>query len=106
MPSLTIALEEGFSGERVTILLDGEVVFDQDGVRTRTQIGMAHTFTVETSPGEHRIEVRTRTRTQVGEQPPVEAAARADTGTAPVVRVSRHPSGLRMSADATPLRYL
>ncbi|WP_336211358.1 hypothetical protein [Nonomuraea sp. LPB2021202275-12-8] len=99
MPSLTIALQEGFSGERVTVLLDGEVVFDQAGVRTRTQIGSAHTFTVEVAPGAHRIQVRAP---EAGG--PVSVVA--DSSTAPVVRVSRAAAGLRIGADDTPLRHL
>ncbi|WP_049564556.1 hypothetical protein [Nonomuraea sp. SBT364] len=99
MPSLTIALEEGFSGERVTILLDGVVVFDRAGVRTRTQLGSAHTFTVEVEPGAHRVQARAP---QAGEPVSVEA----DPATAPVVRVSRQAAGLRIDADDTPLRYM
>ncbi|GIH97754.1 hypothetical protein ACFFMN_03505 [Planobispora siamensis] len=99
MPSLTIALEEGFSGEQVRILLDGEVVFDQADVRTRMQLGMARMLTVEVSPGTHRIQVQV---TPQGE--PVEMEI--DPATAPVVRVSRDVGGLSISASDAPPRYL
>jgi hypothetical protein len=41
MPLLHIALQEGFTGEPVTISVDGREIYRKDHVRTMTQIGRA-----------------------------------------------------------------
>ena len=41
MPRLHIALQEGFAGDPVSISVDGREIYRKDGVRTRTQIGLA-----------------------------------------------------------------
>ncbi|CAN5154150.1 hypothetical protein BH20ACT9_BH20ACT9_02600 [soil metagenome] len=60
--SLHVALEEGFDGEEVVVLVDGREVFSCAAVRTRLQIGLARSFDVEVAPGPHAVECRLRTR--------------------------------------------
>lgn len=62
MASLHVALEEGFGGEEVVVLVDGREVFAGADVRTRLQIGLAKSFDVEVAPGRHVVECRLRTR--------------------------------------------
>jgi hypothetical protein len=50
MPILKIDLQDGFNGDRVTVRVDGRVVYDKPQVRTRTQIGLADSVQVETGP--------------------------------------------------------
>ena len=57
MPVLHVAFQEGFSGERVVDTLNGREVFAKDGIKTRTQIGLADHFDVEQAPGAQRLEV-------------------------------------------------
>jgi hypothetical protein len=47
MPLLHIALQEGFTGEPVSITVDGREIYRKDNVRTMTQIG--HADHVETT---------------------------------------------------------
>jgi hypothetical protein len=58
MPRLHIALEDGFAGESVTINVDGTEVYRKDGVRTRTQIGLADSVETTHDPGSATIEIR------------------------------------------------
>jgi hypothetical protein len=48
MPTLKIDLQEGFDGDHVIVEVDGRVVLDKDGVRTRMQVGLAESLQVET----------------------------------------------------------
>ncbi|MDP8977975.1 MAG: hypothetical protein M3N17_05290 [Actinomycetota bacterium] len=58
MASLHVALQEGFGGEGVVVLVDGREVFSDPDVRTRLQIGLAKSFDVEVAPGRHLVECR------------------------------------------------
>lgn len=60
MPLLHIALQEGFTGEPVTILVDGQEIYRKDQVRTRTQIGRADAVEARRDPGPATIEIRAR----------------------------------------------
>lgn len=62
LASLHVALEEGFDGEEVVVLVDGREVFSCAAVRTRLQIGLAKSFDVEVAPGRHAVECRLTTR--------------------------------------------
>lgn len=55
---LTIALEEGFEGQHVVVVVDGDVVLDDPEVRTRMQIGLARSVPVRLPQGDHSIGVR------------------------------------------------
>jgi hypothetical protein len=62
MPQLHIALQEGFTGEPVSITVDGREIYRKDQVRTRTQIGLADAVETTHDPGRAAIEVRARNR--------------------------------------------
>ncbi|WP_330286139.1 hypothetical protein [Streptomyces sp. NBC_00576] len=58
MSELTIALEEGFRGQHIVVVVDGDVVLDDPDVRTRLQIGLARSIPLRLSEGDHSIDVR------------------------------------------------
>lgn len=60
MPLLHIALQDGFTGEPVRILLDGKEIYNNDQVRTRTQIGRADTVEAPHDPGPATVEIHAR----------------------------------------------
>ena len=57
MPRLHIALQNGFTGVPVTIVVDGGEVYRKDNVRTRTQIGLADSVELEHASGPAAIDV-------------------------------------------------
>jgi len=57
MPRLHIALQNGFAGIPVTLVVDGQEVFRKENVRTRTQIGLADSIELERADGPVKIEV-------------------------------------------------
>jgi hypothetical protein len=57
MPLLHIALQEGFTGEPVSILVDGKEVYRKEQVRTRLQIGRADAVEATHDPGPATVEV-------------------------------------------------
>jgi hypothetical protein len=62
MPSLHIALQEGFSNDDVALRVAGREVFRQSKVNTRTQIGLAarHDANVPIGPLSVEISIPTR----------------------------------------------
>ena len=60
--TLQIDLQEGFSGEAVTVRLDGQDHWQTPGARTRLQIGLADSFAMDVAPGQHRLEVQVPAR--------------------------------------------
>lgn len=60
MPRLHIALQEGFAGDPVSISVDGRDIYRKEGVRTRTQIGLADSIETTHDPGSATIEIRAR----------------------------------------------
>ena len=54
---VVIDLQDGFDGETVILQVDGNEVFQGTDVRTRYQIGLAHTVNLELTPGPHRLSV-------------------------------------------------
>lgn len=51
MPTLHVALEEGFDHDEVRILVDGVEVYRKQDVSTRLQIGLADSFDVDVGSG-------------------------------------------------------
>ena len=60
MPLLHVDLQEGFLGEPVAATVNGRELFRKDGVRTRTQIGLADSFEVVMPPGPVEIALTAR----------------------------------------------
>jgi hypothetical protein len=62
LATLHIALQEGFSGDRVIVRVDGAEIANRPTVSTRNQIGLAETVEVEVPTGELLLEVELPTR--------------------------------------------
>jgi hypothetical protein len=56
MPTLKIDFQEGFRGQLGIVRLDGKESFRKE-LSTRTQIGLAHSQTLEVSVGRHELEI-------------------------------------------------
>jgi hypothetical protein len=57
MSALTIDLQDGFSADRVVILVNGREVAARSGVTTKRMIGLAETLSVDVPEGPVRVEV-------------------------------------------------
>ena len=57
MATLTIELQDGFLRERVVVSLAGRVLFQQEQLSTRTQIGLAASFAATVAEGSVSLEV-------------------------------------------------
>ncbi|WP_207513855.1 hypothetical protein [Longitalea luteola] len=55
MPTIHVALQEGFEGDTVIVLLDGAEVFYKDNLKTRMQIGKAASFDLPNISGPHEL---------------------------------------------------
>jgi hypothetical protein len=64
---LSVALEEGFEDDAVVVEVNGRKVFEQDGVSTRTQIGLAVSFEVPIDQPDAVTEVRLPARGAAGQ---------------------------------------
>jgi len=58
MPIHRIDLQEGFTGDTVTVRVNGEQVFHEAGVKTRLQTGFARIIPVEPGTEVATIEIR------------------------------------------------
>lgn len=54
---LHVELHDGFSGEAVSVWLDGDEVWQTPGARTRLQIDLADAMAIDVEPGEHRLSI-------------------------------------------------
>ncbi len=98
MRTLTIALEDGFVDDHVVVRVDGDVVLDEEHVRTRTQTGHARLIEARTAAAEYRVEVELPERG-------LRTTVRADPRLAPNVRVSVRGDGLEAEAGTAPLFF-
>lgn len=62
MPSLHIALEEGFDGDLVVVRVNGKEALRKQDVRTRMQIGLADSVDTVWEGESARVEVEVPTR--------------------------------------------
>lgn len=60
MAVLHLALQEGFTGDEVTVTVDGEQVLHRTEVATRTQIGLAERADLSVDAGRHTVTVSAR----------------------------------------------
>ena len=60
MAVLHLALQEGFTGDEVTVTVYGEKVNHPTVVATRTQIGLAERTDLTVEPGRHTVTVSAR----------------------------------------------
>jgi len=98
MPTVSIALEDGFQDDHVVIMVDGRVVFDDARVSTMTQVGLASLASAETDRDQSRVAVSLPERG-------IEAAADLDLRQGPNVRVSLVGDQLDIRAGDLPLHY-
>jgi hypothetical protein len=56
-PALHIALHEGFSGDTVTVKVNGKEVQRLEAAKTDYRIGVAHAFSVPVAAGKATVEV-------------------------------------------------
>jgi hypothetical protein len=57
MPLLHIAFQEGFTGEAVTVRINGNEAYRKEQMKTRFQLGYADSFEVNVEEGSVRVEV-------------------------------------------------
>lgn len=53
-----IDLQEGFSGDKVVLAVDGTEVFQEEKLQTRNQIGLARQIEVDVPSGRHTVSIR------------------------------------------------
>lgn len=97
MARLHIALNDGFAGDAVAILVDGREVYNKTGVKTDLRISRADQVDAEAPDAGATIEVRAGGRS---------ATTQADPGATPYLAVDIGPSGqleIRRSAEPFPM---
>lgn len=57
MPLLHIAFQEGFTGEAVTVRINGKEAYRKEQMKTKFQLGYADAFEVNIDEGSVRVEV-------------------------------------------------
>lgn len=98
--NLNVALEEGFTGESVLVLVNGKEAFRENDVRTRMQIGLATSFETDVPTGPARVEVRIPSRNISG------STMQEIRGGTVYVGVSLEQSQLRFRASSEPFGYV
>lgn len=58
MKTLHVDLQTGFEGDTVTVIVDGDTVYNDSEVNTSLMTGLAASFEVSVGAGTHQIEVR------------------------------------------------
>ena len=66
MPTLHVALQEGFAQDRVVVKVNGAEVANRPEVTTRNQIGFAEAIELDVSAGATTIEVDVPARQLIG----------------------------------------
>lgn len=95
---MAIALDEGFTDDHVVVRVDGDVVLDDEHVRTRTQTGHARLLERRTAAANCRVDVVLPDRG-------LRTTLRTSPAQAPNVRVSVYGDRLVASASDTPLFF-
>ncbi|HEX6568885.1 MAG TPA: hypothetical protein VF015_06965 [Acidimicrobiales bacterium] len=62
MTELAVVLEEGFDGDEVAVRVGDEVVFAEEAVTTRPQVGYARRFTVDVPDGDVDVSIELPSR--------------------------------------------
>ena len=100
MPTLHVALQEGFEGDEVLIVVNG-LRLSRYRVTTKNQIGFADGVDVEVPPGEVRVDVELTQRGVRGSY-----TLTVDGPAYLAVSVDRGGSSLRFEKSSEPFRYL
>jgi hypothetical protein len=88
MPNISIALQDGFRNDSVTLTIDGHEVYRKADVSTNLAIGLAESVDVSASGDVVRLDVEIPSRT-------TQASSTVDVGQTPYV-------GISVSEDGTP----
>lgn len=97
--TLTIALQDGFTDDAVTVRVDGETVIDRASVRTDQRIGLAYAEDVPAAGGVVTVEARVPARD-------LRATADVDLRTGAHVGISVLDGELVITTSATPFGYV
>ena len=98
MSAVVIDLQDGFDGETVILQVDGNEVFRDTDVRTRYQIGLAHTVNLDLAPGPHLLSVALPNRA-------LTATAEFDPGQTGNIGISRLDNRLDINLSDQPFLY-
>jgi RNase P/RNase MRP subunit p29 len=99
VPTLHVALQEGFTQDRVLVKVDGAEVANRPEVTTRNQIGFAEAVEVEVPMGETTVEVDVPGRQLIGT---VQVAVEGKT----YIGVSIENGRLELRSQREPFGYL
>jgi len=95
---LSIALEEGFLGDRVLIRVGGHLLAELEDLSTRVQIGLARTVEVELPDGERALSIELPDKgvsatVALDDNPPAYIGVSVADGDALTVRSGEAPPG-------------
>ncbi len=100
MARLHIALQEGFSGDSVSVRVNGSEVARRSSVATRNQIGFAEAIELDVNEGEIQLELRVESRS-LEQRMPMRVVGTTYLG----VSIEREGK-LRSEVSQQPFRYL
>jgi hypothetical protein len=98
--SMHIALHDGFTGQTVTIAVDGQQVYRRTGVRTDLRISRADALDVEVS---HAGQIRIEVTIEPGNQ---QASTVVDPSATPNLAVDLTAGSIHFKASAEPFHYM
>jgi hypothetical protein len=100
MPRIHIALHDGFRGNHVVITVDGNVVFDRNGVRTDLRISRADAIDVDVAAASVAVAVNVDPGAIAG-------AVTVDVAATPFLAIDLLDGGkLRFTHSAEPFAYM
>jgi hypothetical protein len=99
MPTLHVALQEGFADDCVVLRVNDREVARREGVSTKNQIGLAATVDVDVASGPVELDVEVVTQHVAGRQ-------KVDALATPYVGVSILGGALTLQPQGEPFRYL
>lgn len=99
MDVLELALQNGFDNFEVEVSVDGKVVLRRQGVKTRYQVGLAETCTLNIEAGTHDVLVNLVDHD-------VQACISIDPDNTPYLGLNYDEGQLVFTPSATPFHYL
>jgi len=99
MPTLHVALQEGFVGDRVLLKVNETEVARREGVSTKNQIGLAEAVEIDVPQGPVMLDVRVV-------RGDLAARLSVGVGATPFVGVSIVGGALTLTPQGEPFRYL
>lgn len=99
MTMLHVALRDGFRGHTVQVRIDGEEVYQRDGVTTDLTISRADGFETQTDGGHLGIEV-------TAEPGPVRGSTVINTADHTYLTISLEGNAVRFQPSSEPFRFM